>query len=376
MNAATTTARLVTAPARGGIAVILLTGPGAREVVGRVFRPRKAWPGEGKLALGWVVHGEELLDEAVVCLGDDWSEINIHGGPQVARKVLAALNECGVEIASGEGADPALLAEAAGGGNPAIAAEMLAALRSAATPLAAGAVTAQWSGGLTALAGQTEPAAGQLRRAADSLAVMSRLLCPAEVVIAGPPNAGKSALTNALVGREVSIVSDTPGTTRDWVRALADFGGVPAWLTDTAGLWARSNGVAAEAMRRAWERIESADVIVCVIGPPAVGSDDHEELLCRLRGLANVLEVAGKCDLAGPLERGMLAVSARSFAGVPELRRAVRTRLGFERFDPTAAMAFTARQAALLTAAADALDRGQVRPARSALDELLLGRPG
>jgi tRNA modification GTPase len=215
---------------------------------------------------------------------------------------------------------------------------------------------------------------------------MHRLLHPPEVVIAGPPNVGKSALTNALVGREVSIVSDTPGTTRDWVRHLTQAEGVPVWLTDTAGLWEweRSCGrgeiggfaeqaaaVEAEAVRRAWERAESADLVVCLVAGPWPRSDP---LIARLLSRGNVLRVSGKCDLLPADREGDLAVSARTLTGLDDLRRAICRRLGFADFDPCAAMAFTERQANLLRTAAAALCRRDFASAVAALRDLLAGK--
>ena len=375
MIPAATTARLVTSPGRGGIAVIVLTGPGAEDVLRQVFRPRRAWPGSGQLALGWIVRGQERLDEAVASLQSGLAEINIHGGPQVGRKVLALLGECGARIVANGPADPALAAAKGRFENPAIAREVLAALRSAATALAASALTAQWWGGISALASSPRPGAGELRRAADALPAMKRLLEPAEVVIAGPPNAGKSALANALVGRRVSVVSEAPGTTRDWVRSLTDVCGVPVRLTDTAGLWQGRRGVEAEAVRRAWQRIESAEVVVCLVPPGGGVEAEYEPMLSRLRGLGATLEVAGKCDLGRAPGPAKVAVSGRNLDGVNDLRDAIRRRLGFEGFDPAAPMAFTRRQAELLTAAGEALDRADAPQARSALAELLGGRP-
>ena len=374
MSAPGTTASLLTAPARGGIAVILVEGAGTRGIVRKIFRPRRAMPDSGALSLGWVVAGEQVLDEAIVALspgGADWAEINIHGSAQVARKVLMLLAECGAEIVAEDPVDATLAWGRPGFNNPVIAREMLSALRLAVTPLAASAVTAQWSGGLSALAAGREAPPVRLRAAADAMGLMQRLLHPAEVVIAGPPNVGKSALANALVGRNVSIVSDAPGTTRDWVRSLADMEGVPVWLTDTAGLWETQEGIGAEAVRRAWARIESADLVVCVTAGAADAR--YDELLARLRGRQSVLNVSGKCDIAAPDGGADLAVSARTFAGIDELRRAARDRLGFEKFDPRAPMAFTDRQARLLVAAADAIDDGEPSGARSILQELLAG---
>jgi tRNA modification GTPase len=372
LPAGAATATLVTAPARGGIAVIILAGPQAQAILARVFRPRGQAPAPGRLSLGRIVRGEEVLDEAVVALLGDGqaTEINIHAGPHVARKVLTLLRECGARIVPAAGQDPTFAVPSRRWENPAVAREMLSALRSAATPLAAAAVTAQWSAGLSQLASSPRPGAKALRAAAGALPLMRRLLTPAEVVITGPPNVGKSALANALVGRNVSIVSDTPGTTRDWVRCLADAEGVGIWLTDTAGLWAAADGIDAEAVRRAWARVESADLVVCL----SVGeAPEHAELLRRIRRAANVLNVAGKCDLVEPAGGCDLAVSGRTLAGLDALRRAIRHRLGFADFDPSAAMAFTDRQGRLLSLAAEALDAGHRDVARARLSELLEG---
>jgi len=376
-----TTAALATAPARGGIAVIVLAGDGIADVLAKVFRSRKSVPRSdlaGGLSLGWIVLGEEVIDEAIVAFDSDrcLAEISIHGGPHVARKVLTVLAECGVRILSDCGLDPALAATAerlAEHDNPAIATEMVLALRQAATPLAASAVTAQWSGGLSALvqealAGVAGPAG--LRAAAAALPLMKRLLIRPEVVIAGPPNVGKSALANALVGRNVCIVSQTPGTTRDWVRTPADADGVGIYLTDTAGLWRAGDDLQAEAVRRAWGQIEAADLVICLTTPEAA---DDDGLVGRIRSLPAVINVCGKCDVIEPDSATDVAVSGRTSAGLAQLRRLICQRLGFGDFDPAGAMAFTDRQAALLLAGADALDCGDGAAAAAAIQALLKG---
>ncbi len=376
MNAPTTTsASLVTSPARGGIAVIVLTGPDAGRVMREIFRPRSPVAGEGHLSLGRIVRGDEVLDEAIVSAPvDDIVEINIHGGPHVARTVLSLLAERGAQIVADCRIDPALAAvRKREMHNPAVAGEVLSALRLVSTPLAASAVSAQWSGGLSALANSPQVEAASLRAAADSLGLMKRLLAPAEVVIAGPPNVGKSALANALLGRNVSIVSAGPGTTRDWVRTLTDADGMPFWLTDTAGLWEDAEGIDAEAVRRAWKCVESADLLICVT---ARNDAEYADLIDRLRATPNVLNVAGKCDLIPPEDRsdyidGTLPVSARTLDGIEALRLAIRRKSGFDKFDPTSAMAFTDRQADLLAAAAELLDQGDTNGAKSKLKNLL-----
>ncbi len=390
MNASSTTssprrvhtkAALATSPARGGIAVIVLSGPETERIIGEIFRSRSSDGRQGRLTLGRIVSGDEVLDEAIVSRPSDGVvEINIHGGPHVTRKVLTLLSERGARIVSDCPADPVLSKiRRPRLENPAIMEEFLSALHLVSTPLSASALSCQWSGGLSSLAVSNRPEPDRLRAAADALPLMRRLLEPADVVIAGPPNVGKSTLANAMVGRNVAVVSDKPGTTRDWVCTLTDAEGVPIRLTDTAGLWSDAKGIDADAVRRAWERTESTDLLICVTAGDA---GEYADLVAHLRTLPNVINVAGKCDIIRPptdpvatatrLWRDVgLAVSAETFTGIGALRRAIHDKLGFADFNPTAAMAFTVRQADHLRTAAEALDRSDRPGARLALDELL-----
>ncbi len=377
------TAQLVTSPARGGIAVIVLSGPEAAGVLGRVFVAKfsrrlcdQCGTGEtpvlpGVLSLGRIVDGEQTIDEAIVALAGERIEINIHGGPQAARAVLALLARQGAAIRPEAGGDAALAFAHPAHDNPAIAAEAAEALLAAATPLAATAVAAQWSGGLSALAANEDPSAQALRQAAAALPQMLRLLDGAEVVVAGAPNVGKSTLANALAGRQVAIVSDIPGTTRDWVRSLVDIDGLPVHLTDTAGLWdSPGHHVDRQAVERALERIERADLVVLVHLPQEPPVPGQEALLSRLAGLPHVLSLQGKCDRYPP-QPGVLGVSGVTLAGLAQLRAEIRRRLGMADFAPALAMAFTQRQQQLLLEAAGALESHRMQDARGALDRLL-----
>ncbi|XP_047694671.1 tRNA modification GTPase GTPBP3, mitochondrial isoform X2 [Prionailurus viverrinus] len=92
-----------------------------------------------------------------------------------------------------------------------------------------------------------------------------RLRSGAHVVVAGPPNAGKSSLVNLLSRKPVSIVSPEPGTTRDVLETPVDLAGFPALLSDTAGLREGAGPVEQEGVRRARERLEQADLILAVL---------------------------------------------------------------------------------------------------------------
>ena len=89
-----------------------------------------------------------------------------------------------------------------------------------------------------------------------------RLRDGAEIVILGPPNAGKSSLINAIAQRDVAIVTPEPGTTRDLIEVRLDLGGYPVTLVDTAGLREADSVVEQEGIRRAEERAAKADVVV------------------------------------------------------------------------------------------------------------------
>jgi len=363
------TATLQTPPGRGGIAVIALAGPDAADVLRRIFRPLRsaARPRAGRLALGHVLDGEKPLDEAVVHLAGERAEINTHGGPAVARRVLEVLARLGAAVAPAPAAAPDDFPLAhPRWNNPAVGRELLEALPQARSELVLRALTHQWSVGLSALAatvrdgGAVDP--WELRQAADGLATMRRLLDPAEVVLAGPPNAGKSALANALTGRAVSIVHDRPGTTRDWVREPALLDGVPIWLTDTAGIWAAPDGVDAEAVRRARARAAAADLVLLL------EADRPLEAPAWLRP-RRCLHVATQTDRHPPAEDADAAVSAVTGDGLDALRRAVTAALGLAQFDPTRPRAFTDRQARLLYALADGTPR-----ARESAQALLEGK--
>ncbi len=369
-------ATLRTPPGRGGIAVIAVSGDGAEDLLAETFRPlRSGRPGKGKLQFGHVVSGNRLLDEALVCRTDDSVELQVHGGPQVLRSMLELLAAKGAEIVPPEEAGIADLPIVhPRWENPAIGREMLDLLPQARGRLAAEALAAQWSGGISALARETPAAPDALLRAADGLTAMRRLLNAAEVVLAGPPNAGKSALANAIVGRPVSIVHQTPGTTRDWVRAEAIIDGVPIWLTDTAGIW-RPGGAAcgersrtedAEAVRRARERLSRADLILLV----RPGRADPPPAWCPRD---RTLLVSSKSDAEAPCPEAEVAVSAKTGDGLDALRQAMVTKLGLSDFDPAKPRAFTQRQARLLGRAAEAAGRTNTGELNASLEELLTG---
>jgi tRNA modification GTPase len=181
-----------------------------------------------------------------------------------------------------------------------------------------------------------------------------RLRDGAEIVILGPPNAGKSTLLNALARRDVAIVTPEPGTTRDLIEVRLDLGGYPVTLVDTAGLREHAGQVEAEGIRRAEARADAADLVLWLseVGiaapPPSLG--------------APVLRVGTKADTVDSSpEWGSdpaafeLVVSARTGFGIEALLARTEHFLR-DHFAPAESSLITrVRHRACLTACRDAL---------------------
>ncbi|HEX6071605.1 MAG TPA: tRNA uridine-5-carboxymethylaminomethyl(34) synthesis GTPase MnmE, partial [Sphingomicrobium sp.] len=129
------------------------------------------------------------------------------------------------------------------------------------------------------------------------------------IVVAGPPNAGKSSLLNAIVGQDRAIVTDVPGTTRDLIEVPLALDGIPILLTDTAGLRETADQVEAIGVSRAQALVDSADVLLW-LGTPD-DAPNHPRLV----------RVHSKADLPGRRAppAGSLAVSARTGMGLGAL---------------------------------------------------------
>lgn len=141
------------------------------------------------------------------------------------------------------------------------------------------------------------------------------------IAIIGPPNAGKSSLLNLLARRDVAIVSETAGTTRDVIEVHLDLGGWPVVLADTAGLRASDDPIEQEGVRRAQARAAAADLRVLVLDATTDWRGARQELIAASKewGAARDVVVVNKIDLAAVQVGEGLPFSALSGAGLPEL---------------------------------------------------------
>ena len=195
------------------------------------------------------------------------------------------------------------------------------------------------------------------------------------VVVAGPPNAGKSSLINAIAGSERAIVTAVPGTTRDHIEVPLAIAGVPVLLTDTAGLRETGDKVEAIGVARAEALVEAADVLVWLGEPDA--APNHPRLI-KVHAKADLPERTNVPD-------GSLAVSSVSGAGLTRLLEQVGA-LATALLPGEGAVALNRRQAAHIAEAAEALGEAagandpvlvaeNLRAARGAFDRLT-GRAG
>ena len=393
------------------IAVVRVSGPKAHAAGERIGCTLPVPRAAAVRQLRHPVSGE-LIDEALVLrfdapassTGEDIVEFQCHGGRAVVDALLAALAALdGLRTAApGEFTRRAFengridLTEAEG------LADLLQAetesQRKAALVLAEGGLRKQiaaWQDQLLGLSAQAERAidyddedaaidpalaVGCRELASELRAWLDRpriepLKDGVRVIVAGPPNAGKSSLINAIAGEERAIVTDVPGTTRDHIEVPLSLGGIPVRLTDTAGLRDTEDKVEAIGVERAVRLVELADVLLWLGGAP--DAPRHPRLVL----------VHAKADLAGraPAADGAFAVSSVTGQGLSDLLQEVE-KLVRQLLPAEDAISLNRRQALHLAEAADALSEAvtandvllaaeELRVARAAFDRLT-GRAG
>jgi tRNA modification GTPase len=387
---ATTAAAVLTPIGQAGIAIVHVVGPRAFELASEVFRPKHPLPPEpdaGRLHYGHIVDGDEVIDEVLVRFGpadavrggEPTVEVNCHGGIVAVQRVLDCFEKRGVEAL-----DPEAFVERQARSR--IEVEAVQALLRAATPLGVEILLDQLNGALEIVLrglpwGEPAIAAETLRELLATERLGRALWQPRRVAIVGPANAGKSTLFNALSREDRMIVSPRPGTTRDTVTAEVAIGGVPVWLTDTAGEREPGSAIEVEAIARSRSAAAAADFVLLVLDGSIPLPAPLEAMQAALP--ASHLAVANKADLGlSPWAQdacNALVVSAARGDGLGELcRRVARALVGEARREPGRAVVFTKRQARLLQEALEAVEAWDLDKARELTSALLQppARPG
>jgi tRNA modification GTPase len=352
----------------GAISVVRLSGPDAFPVAGRLtgLSPSDAPPRMLRRCSVRDASGG-ILDAALAVFfpepgsftGEDVVEIHLHGNPVVVETVVRAACAAGaVPAEPGEFSRRAFHR----GKMDLTQAEGLCDLIAARTEAAARSALRQVRGGireeivplrerLLSLLALQEAAidfaeedgvpaitSGQLvERVSEIVETLERLLRSyasghryrdgATVVIAGVANVGKSRLLNRLAGEERAIVTETPGTTRDYLHAEIPIGGVPVTLIDTAGLRETEDPVEREGVRRSREIVATADLVLFVLdGSRAAAAADrsaYEEIASLphlvLLNKSDLTAVEEGSGFAGAGKRGALRLSAKTGEGIGDL---------------------------------------------------------
>ncbi|MDR3139007.1 MAG: tRNA uridine-5-carboxymethylaminomethyl(34) synthesis GTPase MnmE [Treponema sp.] len=359
---------------------ILLQAPGNTLVHGWILLPPAGPPAEG----GKEKAGRRKIDEVIISVyrgprsftGEDGADISCHGGIAAARGVMEALKAAGFQDAlPGEFTFRAfmngkldltraesvmeLVAAKTGRGRDHAVGRLAGSLEREIREIQALLVgtlagtelfldyseedlppAGTDSGGINA-----DEAAGKLpeRAAAEFARERLRALTAtydrerlyregALAVLAGRPNAGKSSLFNLLLREERSIVTDIPGTTRDWIEAWISLEGIPIRLADTAGLHASPDPVERIGMERSRELLEAADLILYILDGTAGITEEDRAFFREFGGLKGekapkpVLALWNKADEAPLRERPgfpVLETSAKTGQGIPELTTAI-----------------------------------------------------
>ena len=396
MVPADTIAAIATPPGRGGIGIVRLSGPAARRItesmLGKLPSPRHA------TFASFLGHAGQPLDQGLAVFfpaphsftGEDVLELHGHGGPVILDMVLARALELGARLARpGEFSERAFL----NGKIDLAQAEAVADLIEAGSETAARSALRSLEGefsrrvhalveSLTRLRLYVEAAIDfpeeeidflgdervqreldELERDVEKLFDSTRQGCLLHdgmtVVLAGPPNAGKSSLLNALAQSETAIVSPIPGTTRDVLRERIHIDGMPLHIVDTAGLRESRNAIESEGIRRAREQMERADRVLLVLDDAAGDSQPSESEVEKFLPpnlprsvIRNKIDLSGRAagitNLPGHAE---IALSAKTGAGLELLRQHLKASMGFQ---PAGESTFIARRRHL-----DAIRRAQ-----------------
>ena len=327
-------AAIATAPGRGGIGVVRVSGPDlgelAKTILGKMPVPRQAIYSAFHDAQGMVIdQGVALFFPAPHSYtGEDVVELQGHGGTAILQLVLQRCLELGARLAQpGEFTQRAFLNNKLDLAQAESVADLIGATSSQAARSAMRSLQGEFSQAIHLLVAdliqlrmlveamldfpeeevevpdirQRDARLNALRQALQkilNLAQQGNLLREgAHIVLAGQPNVGKSSLLNRLSGEEVALVSELPGTTRDVIRQAIQIGGVPLHILDTAGLRESRDAVEQMGMERTRSSLQKADAILILLDASLGLGVDDQKILDELPPGIPRLHIFNKIDL-------------------------------------------------------------------------------
>lgn len=358
-----------TAPGRGGIAIVRVSGPLVQKIIlaicGKPLAPRQA------VHTVFLAANGEMLDDGVAIYfpnpnsftGEDVLELHGHGGPVVVDLLLQRILSLGARLARpGEFSERAFL----NGKIDLTQAEAIADLIDASSTQAARLALRSLQGEFSKAIHQLNEKIIHLRmyveaaidfsdeeidflsdatvRAQwdDMVTMLKHIQAQSKqgsflregitAVIAGEPNVGKSSLLNRLSGKEIAIVTDIPGTTRDVLRDHILMDDIPVHIIDTAGLRKSADVVEQEGIRRARAEMDKADVILYVTSCEAHTENSLlEDTTCPIIFIRNKIDLKNESPtMVEENGRTVISLSAKSGAGLDLLKNRIKRLVGFQ----------------------------------------------
>ncbi len=371
------TAAVLTGKGPGAIATIKLCGPSSSDILGAIFHPSVAIPSCGKLAVGRIADGPDTVDHVVLaCESEGSFAINCHGSPLVVELLMELLGRHGAAIVESQAFIRNELSSS--GSMDFLAVEAALAQLDSLTIEGTRLIANQLTSGLSPLAHRwLKTCSGRSLETVKSEAavIIARsqiarfIIHGARVVLAGPPNSGKSTLLNCLTGRATSIVADQPGTTRDYVTARLTAPAISMEVVDTAGLGnpaASMHPVDMAAQNTSRRLLASADLVLLVLDSTRPISQFDASIL---EGRPTVT-VLNKRDIVPLSVPGTISISATFNENIASVIIAIREKLGIETFDLTEPACFTQRQHNIMHRLISAAD---APTARDLITELING---
>lgn len=373
-----TIAAIASAMTNSGIGIIRISGEDAFDVIDKIYRPKK----ENKLLsqckshtihYGHIYDEDEIIDEVMVLLmrapnsytREDTVEIDCHGGTLVMRRILEVVLKNGARPAEpGEFTKRAFL----NGRIDLSQAESVMDVISSKNDFALKSSMQQLNGALTGkikeIRGKIIHEIAFIESALDDpehisidgygenlliiieklMQKMNQMIASSEngsllkeginTVIVGKPNAGKSSLLNALVGRERAIVTDIAGTTRDVLEEQINLNGITLNIMDTAGIRSTEDVVEKIGVDKALSLVDKADFIIYVVDTSTVLDENDEKIIDAIRekkaiillNKSDLIQVTGEDEIKEKLsgaDHKMIAISAKENLGIDVLEETI-----------------------------------------------------